>query len=246
MWSNRSTNLVPLPVRDGSGPPCAPTLQQIALRLARARPHSCSRHPGLQSARSRAGTRQVSGRGAPVSSTPSNHSFGSSGTRAARPPGCSTRTSKTLDARGSYGTLRRYLRPCRKVPGPRPQAAVPASRRRVDPQPLRHPRRTPAPPVQDRLGRMPRTDRPHRARPNLRDDARPTPRTQLPGWIAAVHGADLLSLRRSVSHLEGDLDVVVVGLTLRWSSGVVEGHVNRIKMLERQMFGRAGLPLRRP
>ncbi|MCX4409438.1 MULTISPECIES: hypothetical protein [unclassified Streptomyces] len=49
-----------------------------------------------------------------------------------------------------------------------------------------------------------------------------------------------------MSHLEGDLDVVVVGLTLRWSSGVVEGHVNRIKMLERQMFGRAGLPLRRP
>jgi transposase len=69
---------------------------------------------------------------------------------------------------------------------------------------------------------------------------------QLPGWIAAVHGADLLSLHRSVSHLEGDLDAVVVGLTLRWSSGVVEGHVNRIKMLERQMFGRAGLPLRRP
>ncbi|MDQ8708020.1 hypothetical protein RCO28_36975, partial [Streptomyces sp. LHD-70] len=30
------------------------------------------------------------------------------------------------------------------------------------------------------------------------------------------------------------------GLTQPWNSGVVEGHVNRIKTLKRQMFGRAG------
>ncbi|MEV8328064.1 hypothetical protein [Kitasatospora sp. NPDC056731] len=30
-----------------------------------------------------------------------------------------------------------------------------------------------------------------------------------------------------------------------WNSGVVEGHVNRIKMLKRQMFGRAGFQLLR-
>ncbi|PWS48852.1 hypothetical protein DLE01_25600 [Streptomyces sp. FT05W] len=30
-----------------------------------------------------------------------------------------------------------------------------------------------------------------------------------------------------------------------WSSGVVEGHVNRIKMLKRQMFGRASFHLLR-
>ena len=35
------------------------------------------------------------------------------------------------------------------------------------------------------------------------------------------------------------------GLTLRWSSGAVEGHVNRIKMLERQMHGRANPDLLR-
>jgi hypothetical protein len=29
------------------------------------------------------------------------------------------------------------------------------------------------------------------------------------------------------------------GLTLPWNSGGVEGHVNRIKMLKRQMYGRA-------
>ncbi|MEV5176507.1 hypothetical protein AB0L10_36700 [Streptomyces flaveolus] len=42
-----------------------------------------------------------------------------------------------------------------------------------------------------------------------------------------------------------DLDAVIAGLTLPWNSGVVEGHVNRIRMLKRQMFGRAGFELLR-
>ena len=32
-------------------------------------------------------------------------------------------------------------------------------------------------------------------------------------------------------------------MTLPWSSGPVEGHINRLKMLKRQMFGRARLDL---
>jgi hypothetical protein len=35
------------------------------------------------------------------------------------------------------------------------------------------------------------------------------------------------------------------GLTSRWNSGPVEGRVNHIKMIKRQMFGRAGLSLLR-
>jgi transposase len=35
------------------------------------------------------------------------------------------------------------------------------------------------------------------------------------------------------------------GLTLPWSSGVVEGAVNRLKMLKRQMYGRASFELLR-
>jgi transposase len=42
--------------------------------------------------------------------------------------------------------------------------------------------------------------------------------------------------------LEQDLDTVTNGLTMTWSSGPVEGRVNHIKMIKRQMFGRAGLP----
>jgi transposase len=38
---------------------------------------------------------------------------------------------------------------------------------------------------------------------------------------------------------------VTGGFTTRWSSGPIEGRVNHIKMLKRQMFGHAGLPLLR-
>jgi transposase len=38
---------------------------------------------------------------------------------------------------------------------------------------------------------------------------------------------------------------VTAGLTLDWSSGLAEGHVNRIKMLKRQMHGRASTQLLR-
>ncbi len=69
---------------------------------------------------------------------------------------------------------------------------------------------------------------------------------QLPTWIeAATSTTDLPSLRHFAQHLERDLDAVTAGLTLPWNSGVVEGHVNRIKMLKRQMFGRAGFELLR-
>jgi len=45
--------------------------------------------------------------------------------------------------------------------------------------------------------------------------------------------------------IDRDLAAVIAGLTLPWSSGTVEGHVNRIKTLKRQMFGRAGFALLR-
>ena len=38
---------------------------------------------------------------------------------------------------------------------------------------------------------------------------------------------------------------VTAGLTLPYSSGPVEGNVNRIKMIKRQMYGRAGFSLLR-
>jgi transposase len=45
--------------------------------------------------------------------------------------------------------------------------------------------------------------------------------------------------------LQRDLAAVTAGLTLGWNSGPVEGHVNRIKMIKRQMYGRANFDLLR-
>ncbi|MGW1886336.1 ISL3 family transposase [Streptomyces sp. NPDC001970] len=68
---------------------------------------------------------------------------------------------------------------------------------------------------------------------------------RLPEWIAAVRADDLPSLNTFTNGLERELAAVTAGLTLPWSSGVVEGRVNRIKMIKRQMYGRAGFELLR-
>lgn len=64
-------------------------------------------------------------------------------------------------------------------------------------------------------------------------------------WLDAVRQDDLPSLHALATGIDRDRDAVIAGLTLPWNSGVVEGHVNGIKMLKRQMFGRAGFPLLR-
>ncbi|MFB7418324.1 transposase [Streptomyces sp. NPDC056121] len=68
---------------------------------------------------------------------------------------------------------------------------------------------------------------------------------RLPDWLAAVRRNDLPGLHTLAAGIDRDRDAVIAGLTLPWSSGAVEGHVNRIKMLKRQMFGRAGHQLLR-
>lgn len=60
-----------------------------------------------------------------------------------------------------------------------------------------------------------------------------------------VRADDLPQLHRFVRGLETDHDGVRNGPTLIYSFGAVEGHVNRIKMLKRQMYGRAGFDLLR-
>jgi transposase len=67
----------------------------------------------------------------------------------------------------------------------------------------------------------------------------------LPHWISDARDAGLPGISSFAKGLEQDLDAVTQGLTTRWNSGPVEGRVNHIKMIKRQMFGRAGLPLLR-
>jgi transposase len=68
---------------------------------------------------------------------------------------------------------------------------------------------------------------------------------QLPAWMDAVQADDLPDLHCLVASLHRDQAAVSNGLTLPYSSGQVEGAVNRIKMIKRQMFGRANFDLLR-
>lgn len=65
------------------------------------------------------------------------------------------------------------------------------------------------------------------------------------GAGTATQVADRFHLWKNLGEAAERWDAVTADLTLRWNSGPVEGHVNRIKMLKRQMFGRAKLDLLR-
>jgi transposase len=62
---------------------------------------------------------------------------------------------------------------------------------------------------------------------------------KLPGWADRAEASDVQEIRGFAAGLRKDWAAVTAGLTLPWSSGTVEGHVNRIKMIRRQMYGRA-------
>jgi transposase len=63
-----------------------------------------------------------------------------------------------------------------------------------------------------------------------------------PSWLKA---ASKSPLRRFSVQLQRDAAAVVNGLTLPWSTGQVEGHIHRLKLIKRQMYGRAKFDLLR-
>ncbi|GHE72823.1 hypothetical protein [Streptomyces capitiformicae] len=69
--------------------------------------------------------------------------------------------------------------------------------------------------------------------------------SRLPEWIADARADEHHGLRGFADGLLTDFDAVAQGLSTEWSSGCVEGRVTDIKLLKRQMAGRAGLPLLR-
>ncbi len=66
-------------------------------------------------------------------------------------------------------------------------------------------------------------------------------------WIDFVKRSKykLAGLKTFARGLLRDIDAVENGIKMRWSNGAVEGHVNRIKSIKRQMYGRAGFDLLR-
>jgi transposase len=66
---------------------------------------------------------------------------------------------------------------------------------------------------------------------------------RLDAWLQRATTSAVDAVRRFAIGLYEDYEAVKAGVTLPWSSGPVEGHINRLKMLKRQMFGRARLDL---
>src|SRR3954454_4623794 len=65
---------------------------------------------------------------------------------------------------------------------------------------------------------------------------------QLDEWIKAAEEGGFKGFAGSLRH---DLDAVHAALTMPWSTGPVEGQINRLKVIKRSMYGRAGFDLLR-
>lgn len=66
---------------------------------------------------------------------------------------------------------------------------------------------------------------------------------QLDSWLEQAQKSPMSPFHRFAKRLREDYDAVKAGVTLPWSNGQTEGQINRLKMLKRQMFGRAGMEL---
>jgi transposase-like protein len=74
---------------------------------------------------------------------------------------------------------------------------------------------------------------------------RRTGETDLEGWLARVEADEQSGLRSFAAGIRNDLQAVTNGLTPPYSSAACEGNVTRIKLIKRQMYGRASFGLLR-
>jgi transposase len=66
---------------------------------------------------------------------------------------------------------------------------------------------------------------------------------QMRGWVQIAKLSGIGSLVRFAFGLQRDLSAVTAAVESHWNNGQVEGQINRLKMIKRQMYGRAGLGL---
>jgi transposase len=149
---------------------------------------------------------------------------------------------------GSYGAVRDYLRPFRRLGSAPPAAPAPPKVRDVTSWILRHPDTLDADEqlgLKQVLGRCPHLDTTAGHVTAFAEMLTGRHGERLDAWIAAVDADDQPDLHSFTTGLKRDHTAVVNGLTMPHSSGAVEGNVNRIKVYKRQMYGRAKLDLLR-
>ena len=150
---------------------------------------------------------------------------------------------------GSEQTVRRYVRPFRQAPAaPDPAPAIPKTRQitrwlltrpdhlQADEQAQLQAIRARCPHIDALAGHVTAFAEMMTARTGSRD---------LEARLAAVEADGQSGLRSLAIGIRNDQQAVTNGLTLHWNSGKVEGTVNKIKMIKRQMYGRAGFDLLR-
>ena len=68
---------------------------------------------------------------------------------------------------------------------------------------------------------------------------------ELKAWLQNALQSNIPEMIAFARKLRQDQAAVQVGLTLQWNNGVVEGNVNRLKLLKRSIYGRANFDLLR-
>ena len=68
---------------------------------------------------------------------------------------------------------------------------------------------------------------------------------KLDDWLEKVRASQIRELQSFVAGVERDKAAVVAGLTLPQNNGLVEGKVNKLKLIKRMRYGRAAFPLLR-
>ena len=66
---------------------------------------------------------------------------------------------------------------------------------------------------------------------------------KLDAWLETSESSEAESMRQFVRGLRQDYAAVRQAFSSEWSNGQVEGQVNRLKIIKRQMYGRAGFEL---
>jgi transposase len=67
----------------------------------------------------------------------------------------------------------------------------------------------------------------------------------LDAWLQACRASASVELRNCAEWLQRDYAAVHAALRLPWSTGPVEGHINRLKLIKRSGYGRMQLDLLR-
>jgi transposase len=68
---------------------------------------------------------------------------------------------------------------------------------------------------------------------------------ELEQWVQNALQSTIPEMIAFAQKLRQDQSAVQIGLTLKWNNGVVEGNVNRLKLIKRSMYGRANFDLLR-